>query len=107
MLHHVMPILPSVYMIKDDLHPALYPANLTRLGYKTLLRMDRAALMAEVILWVILNMTNAERVAIRIGYGVSTDLDVPFNDDLLDGIVADAVIPSCLQLPADLAQRTA
>lgn len=98
MLHHVLPLLPTLYVIKDDLHPLCRPAHVTRLGHKTLVHLDRRALLAEVIMWVQENLTDAERVVIRSGFGASTDLTVPFADDLLDGTVADASLPACLEL---------
>lgn len=107
MLHHAQPILPLVFMLKDDLHPLCRPANVNRDGAKTLVRVDRSSLMAEVIMWAVEWLTEPERVVIRRGYGISTDLRVPFDDDLLDGLVEDAPIPDCLRLPGVYAQRTA
>lgn len=96
----VLPILPTVYLMKTKLHPLCQPAHVTRDERRgmALVQLHVAALMAEIVMWSIEHLTDAERIAIRNGFGVSPDLSVPFADGLLDGVVGDATLPACLEL---------
>lgn len=102
-MHHpaplvVLPVLPAVYMMKVDLHPLLRPAHVTRVGSRVLIQAHFASLMAEVVMWGGEQLTDAERIALRLAFGTNTDLRVPVDDALLEGSVAETPFPACLEL---------
>jgi hypothetical protein len=76
----------------------------------TLIQIDPTSLSVEVAFWSRDNLTETERIVIRLAYGIGTDLDQPPSDELLDGRVCDGQpIPAVLQLPvpALISQRSA
>jgi hypothetical protein len=99
----VLPILPAVYLMKTRLHRLCRPAHVTRddTGSRVLVQLDSDALLAEVALWSTEHLHGPERIAIRLGFGCSIDLAVPFDDRLLGGTVGDAQLPPSLELVAE------
>lgn len=88
-------------MTIDELDPLLHPAHVTRVDGTTVVSIDPTALRVEVAFWTRENLTEAERVVIRMAYDVSCDTNELPPDHLLDGHVhdSDVEIPSLLQMP--------
>jgi hypothetical protein len=65
-------------------------------------------LKVEFVFWARDNLTEAERIAIRLASGHTDDLNAPVPDNALEGEVTKATIAPPLRLPSErLALRSA
>jgi hypothetical protein len=58
-------------------------------------------LKAEFVFWAQENLTDPERVAIRLAWGECGDLRIPVRDSVLDGELTADSIPVDLRLPSE------
>lgn len=96
------PALPCVFLHIGRLPAWCRPAQVIRYEDKTLLWVQPGTLRSAVTLWTAENLTDTERRAFRLAYGITPEVESPPDDDLLAGRVSYLQeIPPILQLPRE------
>jgi hypothetical protein len=67
----------------------------------TLVWFNPGTLKAQAVFLARERLTEAERIAVRRGYGEAEDLAVPISDSILEGEMTSDSIPMALRVPAE------
>lgn len=96
----VQPPSPTVLLSLEPLPPLVRPAHAYRRDGVTLIWVHPSALRAEMVFWTRDNLTDEERLVLRVAYDLDDNLHAPPLDQLLEGTVSEGPpIPMMLRVP--------